>query len=123
MFSDCLLVEVTHVILWSNRYDQVDKYLLLKIEFQAAGTLCTGLIVARAFWGTIPGGVVDFSLFHESNLSDPNPQTADIKSGYRGRESRTNLAVYMEKKLKMWQVYVRCRWQMDGRHAMTIAHS
>ena len=32
---------------------------------------------------------MDFSLFHEPNLSDPNPQTADIKSGYRGRESRT----------------------------------
>ena len=24
----CLLAEVTHVILWSNRYDRVDKYLL-----------------------------------------------------------------------------------------------
>ena len=25
---NCLLAEVTHVILWSNRYDRVDKYLL-----------------------------------------------------------------------------------------------
>ena len=46
------------------------------------------------FSAPIPGGVVDFSLFHELNLSDPNPQTADIKSGYRGRESRTSVIHY-----------------------------
>ena len=39
---------------------------------------------------TIPGGVVEFWLFDVPNRSDPIPQTADIKSGYRGRESRTN---------------------------------
>ena len=38
---------------------------------------------------------MDFLLFHESNLSDPNPQTADIKSGYRGRESLTNFGRFI----------------------------
>ena len=67
---NCLLAEVTHVILWSNRYDRVDINIPF-IEFQAA--LCNGLIVARAFWGMIPDGVVDFSFFHEAYLSDPTP--------------------------------------------------
>ena len=86
---NCLLAEVTRVILWSNRYDRVDRYLLYWIP--GCRYTVQWFNSRRAFWGTIPGGVVDFSLFHEPNLSDPNPQTADIKSGYRGRESRTRI--------------------------------
>ena len=53
------------------------------IEFKAAGSQCNGLSPG-AFWSTIPGSVVDFRLFHEPFLSDPNPHIAD-----RGRESKT----------------------------------
>ena len=65
------------------------------------------LIVARAFWGTITDGVVDFWLFHEPFRSDPNPQTADIKSGYRGREPRTT---HLPKKSVM---SVKCEQPLD----------
>ena len=75
---NCLLAEVTHVLLWSNRYDRVDKYPLYWIPGN-------GLIVARAFWCTIPGGVVDFSLFHEAYLSDPTHTNRRYKKWVKGQ--------------------------------------
>ena len=87
---NCLLAEVSHVILSSNRYDRVDKYPVYWIPGCRYTVQWFNSTVARAFCGTIPGSVVDFWLLHEPYRSEPNPQSANIKSGYMGRESRTN---------------------------------
>ena len=41
------------------------------------------LSIVRYYLTAIPSGVAKISSFHEESLSDPNPQTADIKSGIR----------------------------------------
>ena len=44
---------------------------------------CMYLSIVRYHQTAIPSGVAKISSFYEENLSDPNPQTADIKSGIR----------------------------------------
>ena len=41
------------------------------------------LSIVRYYPTAIPSGVAKISPFHEESLSDPNLQTADIKSGIR----------------------------------------
>ena len=41
------------------------------------------LSIVRYHQTAIPSGVAKISSFYEENLSDPNPQTANIKSGIR----------------------------------------
>ena len=41
------------------------------------------LSIVRYHQTAIPSGVAKISSFYEENLSDPNPQTGDIKSGIR----------------------------------------
>ena len=59
---------------------------------------------------------MDFSLFHEPNLSDPNPQTADIKSGYRGRESRTKSVAVQTSLISTSEVSVGTEISCKSRH-------
>ena len=44
---------------------------------------CMYLSIVRYHQTVIPSGVAKISSFYEENLSDPNPQTANIKSGIR----------------------------------------
>ena len=85
----CLLAEVTHVILWSNRYDRVDKYLLYWIpgcRYAVHLFDCRPGLLRHDTWRCR-----GFFRFFMNQISlTLIPQIADIKSGYRGRESRTS---------------------------------
>ena len=56
------------------------------------------LSIVRHHQTAIPSGVAKISSFYEENLSDPNPQTANIKSGIRA-ENLGLLKVMVRKKI------------------------
>ena len=57
------------------------------------------LSIVRYYLTAIPSGVAKISSFHEESLSDPNPQTADIKSGIRAENLGLNSRVIKRKSI------------------------
>ena len=81
----CLQAEVTQVILWNNRYDQINKWSLHWIQ---------GCMFHVKWFNCYPGLLQPdtwqycwfFWLIYDSSLYDPNPRTANINivAAFRG---------------------------------------
>ena len=71
----------------------VGKWLLKLMDAGLIYFHCMYLSIVRYYLTAIPSGVAKISSFHEESLSDPNPQTADIKSGIRAENLGLELSM------------------------------